>query len=64
MQRRSKPGSKRKIAIRPTEWDTSEMGFVEMDNVVHCGSSTFGEYINTLSTAEVSSGWWEVEVSA
>ncbi len=32
-----------------------------MDLVVHCGSSTFGEYINTLSTTEVSSGWWEAE---
>jgi hypothetical protein len=58
-----KPGSllKRKIPIRLTEWDTSKVGYVEMDLVVHCGSSTFGEYINTLSTTEVSSGWWEGE---
>jgi len=58
-----RPGSllKRKIPIRLTEWDTSKMGYVEMDLVVHCGSSTFGEYINTLSTTEVSSGWWEGE---
>ena len=52
-----KPGSllKRKIPIRLTEWDTSKTGYMEMDLVVHCGSSTFGEYINTLSTTEVSS---------
>jgi hypothetical protein len=58
-----KPGSllKRKIPIRLTEWDTSKTGYVEMDLVVHCGSSTFGEYINTLSTTEVFSGWWEAE---
>lgn len=58
-----KPGSllKRKIAIRLTDWDTSKVGYVEMDLVLHCGSSTFGEYINTLSTTEVSSGWWEGE---
>jgi len=58
-----KPGSllKRKIPIRLTEWDTSKTGYVEMDLVVHCGSSTFGGYINTLSTTEVSSGWWEGE---
>ena len=58
-----KPGSllKRKIPIRLTEWDTSKTGYVEMDLVVHCGSSTFGDYINTLSTTEVSSGWWEGE---
>ncbi len=58
-----KPGSllKRKIPIRLTEWDTSKTGYVEMDLVVHCGSSTFGDYINTLSTTEVSSGWSEAE---
>jgi hypothetical protein len=58
-----KPGSllKRKIPIRLTEWDTSKTGYVEMDLVVHCGSSTFGDYINTLNTTEVSSGWWEGE---
>lgn len=58
-----KPGSllKRKIPIRLTEWDTTKTGYVEMDLVVHCGASTFGEYINTLSTTEVSSGWWEGE---
>ncbi len=32
-----------------------------MDLVVHCGSSSFGEYINTLSTTEVFSGWWEAK---
>lgn len=60
---RPKPGSllKQKIPIRLTEWDTSKVGYVEMDLVVHCGSSTLGEYINTLSTTEVSSGWWEGE---
>ena len=58
-----KPGSllKRKILIRLTEWDTTKTGYVEMDLVVHCGASTFEEYINTLSTTEVSSGWWEGE---
>jgi len=58
-----KPGSilKQKIPIRLTEWDTSKVGYVEMDLVVHCGSSSLGEYINTLSTTEVSSGWWEGE---
>lgn len=58
-----KPSSllKRKIPIRLTEWDTSRVGYLEMDLVVHCGSSSLGEYINTLSTTEVSSCWWEGE---
>ncbi|MCL0061108.1 transposase [Dehalococcoidia bacterium] len=59
----SKPGAllKSKIAIRLTEWDTSKVGYVEMDLVSHCGSSSLGQYINTLSTTEISSGWWEGE---
>jgi hypothetical protein len=58
-----KPGSllKTKIPIRLTEWDTSEIGYVEMDLVIHCGSSTLGEYVSTLSTTEIATGWWEGE---
>lgn len=56
-----KPGSllRQKIPVRLTEWDTSQLGYVEADIVVHCGSSSFGEYVNTLSTTEIYSGWWE-----
>ena len=58
-----KPGYllKQKIPIKLTQWDTSKSGYVEMDLVVHCGCSTLGEYINTVSTTEISSGWWEGE---
>ena len=52
---------KQKIPIRLTEWDTSQVGYVEADLVVHCGSSTLGEYINTVSSTDISSGWWEGE---
>ena len=52
---------KQKIPIKLTEWDTSKVGYMEVDLVVHCGSSTLGEYINTVSSTEVSSGWWEGE---
>jgi len=58
-----KPGSllKRKIPIRLTQWNTSRVGYVEADLVVHCGSSTSGEYVNTISTTEIFSDWWEGE---
>ena len=52
---------KQKIAIRLTEWDTREVGYTEVDLVVHCGSSAPGEYLNTVSMTEISSGWWEGE---
>ncbi|MFP4641291.1 MAG: hypothetical protein ACOC6S_01175 [Chloroflexota bacterium] len=46
-----KPGSqlKQKIAIRLTDWDTSEVGNVEVDLVEHCGSSPEGPFLNTVS---------------
>lgn len=58
-----KPGYllKQKIPIRLTAWDTSQVGYIEADLVVHCGSSALGEYINTVSSTDVSSGWWEGE---
>lgn len=51
----------KKIPIRLTEWDTSQVGFLEVDLVTHCGSSTLGLYICSLNTVEISSGWWEAE---
>jgi len=53
-----KPGSllRQRIPVRLTEWDTSQLGYVEADIVVHCGSSTLGEYVNTLSTTEIPCG--------
>lgn len=51
----------KRIPIRLTDWDTEKVGYVEMDLVCHCGASTAGEYISSLSTMEISSGWWEAE---
>jgi hypothetical protein len=49
------------IPLKLTDWDTSRVGFIEMDLVFHCGASTEGEHLYTLSTTEISSGWWEGE---
>lgn len=35
------------------------MGNIQIDLVEHCGSSQKGEYINTLSTIDINTGWWE-----
>ncbi|MBI4333265.1 MAG: transposase [Chloroflexi bacterium] len=50
---------KQKIQVRLTQWDTSKVGYLEVDTVFHCGSATMGQYINTVSATEISSGWWE-----
>ena len=57
------PGSmlKHKIAVRLTDWDTAKVGFIEADLVFHCGASTLGAHVCTVSATEISSGWWEGE---
>ena len=59
----TKPGSllKAKIPVRLTDWDTSKIGFLETDLVAHCGSSAFGQYLNTVSLTDIATGWWEGE---
>jgi hypothetical protein len=43
------------------EWDTSEVGNLQVDYVEHCGRSTGGEYVHTLSAVDIASSWWEGE---
>jgi hypothetical protein len=58
----TKPASllKSSIPIRTfTDWQENRPGFLEVDLVAHCGESTNGFYLNTLSTVDVASGWSE-----
>lgn len=43
------------------EWDRQQLGNVQLDYVVHCGQSTAGHYLHTVSAADIASGWWEGE---
>src|SRR3972149_12317434 len=43
------------------EQDRTQLGNIQIDLVEHCGQSARGEYMNTLSTTDISSGWWEGE---
>jgi hypothetical protein len=43
------------------EWDTQEVGNLQVDYVEHCGRSNGGEYLHTLSTVDIASSWWEGE---
>ena len=36
-----------------SEWDTREVGNLQVDYVAHCGRSTGGEYVHTLSTVDL-----------
>jgi hypothetical protein len=58
----TKPGSllKKAIPIRTfTPWDEDQPGFLEIDLVAHCGGSVEGQYINTLTCVDLSTGWIE-----
>jgi hypothetical protein len=51
-----------KIPVKvASEWDTTQVGNVQVDYVEHCGRSTAGEYIHTLSAVDIASSWWEGE---
>jgi hypothetical protein len=58
----TKPGSllKKAIPVRTyTPWDKDKPGFLEVDLVAHCGQTTQGQYINTLTCVDLSTGWIE-----
>lgn len=58
----TKPGTllKHQIPIKTwADWDNAKPGFLEIDSVHHCGFSLYGEYIYTLDTVDVCTGWNE-----
>jgi len=60
--RKSYPLLYQKIPIKLSyEQDRTQLGNIQIDLVEHCGQSARGEYMNTLSTTDISSGWWEGE---
>lgn len=50
-----------KIPVRAGSWDRSLVGQVQIDLVEHCGSSASGQFINSVSDADIATGWWEGE---
>jgi hypothetical protein len=58
----TKPGTllKNAIPVRTfSEWNENKPGFLEADLVAHCGDSSEGFYLTTLSTVDVATGWCE-----
>jgi len=49
------------IPIKAGGWDRSLVGQVQIDLVLHCGSSASGLFINSLSVVDIATGWWEAE---
>jgi hypothetical protein len=60
----TRPGSvlRHEIPIRTfTEWTDTGPGFLEVDLVAHCGSSTEGFYLCTLCAVDIATAWIELE---
>lgn len=57
-----KPASavKALVEVRARSWDTTETGWTEVDTVAHCGGDMGGDFIWTLTSVEISSGWTEL----
>jgi len=51
-----------KIPVKvASEWDTTQLGNLQVDFVLHSGRSVAGEYVHTLSVVDIATGWWEGE---
>lgn len=57
----TRPGTllRRQVPLRAGPPDTTRPGSVEADTVAHCGESTAGDYVNSLTFTELFSGWTE-----
>lgn len=53
-------GFRDEIPIQGNIWDIAIPGYVEADTVAMCGSSTFGEFINPVTIADIATLWTEV----
>jgi hypothetical protein len=51
-----------KIPVKvAAEWDTQQIGNLQIDYVLHSGRSQAGEFLHTLSVVDIATSWWEGE---
>ena len=58
----TKPGSllKKNIPVRTfADWSEDKPGFMEVDLVAHCGDTTAGQFLDTLTCTDLCTGWTE-----
>lgn len=59
----TRPGSllKKHIPVRTfADWNNVRPGFLEADLVAHCGASTRGQFLNTLTMTDIATCWTEL----
>lgn len=57
----TKPGTllRKQIPIKTDQWNESKPGFVEADTLAHCGDSLAGDFVYTVDTVDIATGWTE-----
>jgi hypothetical protein len=58
----TKPGTllRSQVPVRTfADWTDTRPGFLEIDLVAHCGDTTAGEFVHTLSAVDAATGWFE-----
>ena len=58
----TKPGTLLKDAVPVrtfADWNDALPGFVEIDLVAHCADSAHGQYLQTLTAVDITTGWTE-----
>jgi hypothetical protein len=53
-------GFRDEIPIQENLWNIEQPGFLECDTVAHCGGSTHGEYVNSVTLVDIATTWTEV----
>lgn len=55
----TKPGTllRNSIPISGAQWDIQKPGYIEVDSVVHCGVSMAGDYVCTINSIDLATGW-------
>ena len=48
------------ITISLAQWEQREPGHLEGDLVAHCGNTTAGVYVNTLTVTDIAPVRWSV----
>ena len=59
--RKRNPLIYQRIPIKAGGWDRFLPGQVQIDLVEHCGQKASGLFVNTVSSCDVATGWWEGE---
>src|SRR5574340_146224 len=57
----TKPGTllRKQIPIKTNQWDETKPGFLEADTIAHCGETLLGQFVYTIDTVDIATGWTE-----